>query len=60
MDEQTIRAKIQRLQELWTQIANAFKDYDEHLLFSGLNEPFQQYNLFHGRHQEPDTSPAAL
>lgn len=52
VDEQTIRAKIQRLQELWTQIANAFKDYDEHLLFAGLNEPFQQYNLFHGRHQE--------
>ena len=24
---------------LWTQIANTFKDYDEHLLFAGLNEP---------------------
>ena len=27
------------LATLWTQIANAFKDYDEHLLFAGLNEP---------------------
>ena len=24
---------------IWTQIANEFKDYDEHLLFAGLNEP---------------------
>lgn len=27
------------LQKLWTQIATEFKDYDEHLLFAGLNEP---------------------
>lgn len=27
-----------RLAGLWTQIANAFKDYDEHLLFAGTNE----------------------
>lgn len=27
------------LTALWTQIANAFRDYDEHLLFAGLNEP---------------------
>lgn len=27
------------LTALWTQIANTFKDYDEHLLFAGLNEP---------------------
>ncbi len=52
VDEQTIQAKIARLKDLWTQIAVAFKDYDEHLLFAGLNEPFQQYNLFHGKHQE--------
>lgn len=24
---------------IWTQIANEFKDYDEHLIFAGLNEP---------------------
>ena len=29
----------QKLNILWTQIAEAFKDYDEHLLFAGLNEP---------------------
>jgi endoglucanase len=27
-----------RLTGLWTQIATAFKDYDEHLLFAGTNE----------------------
>ncbi len=27
------------LKTLWTQIAETFKDYDEHLLFAGLNEP---------------------
>ncbi|GAA0535722.1 glycoside hydrolase family 5 protein [Chitinophaga japonensis] len=26
-------------QNYWTQIANYFKDYDEHLLFAGANEP---------------------
>ncbi|KQB43726.1 Endoglucanase [Flavobacterium daejeonense] len=29
----------QRLKRYWTQIANHFKDYDEHLLFAGANEP---------------------
>jgi hypothetical protein len=28
-----------RQQKYWTQIANYFKDYDEHLLFAGANEP---------------------
>ena len=27
------------LTAIWTQIANTFKDYDERLLFAGLNEP---------------------
>lgn len=31
------RAKI--LKNIWTQIATEFRDYDEHLLFAGLNEP---------------------
>ena len=34
---QDIVNKRQRL--YWTQIANYFKDYDEHLLFAGANEP---------------------
>lgn len=29
----------ERLQKYWTEIANYFKDYDEHLLFAGANEP---------------------
>ncbi|MEO7048415.1 MAG: glycoside hydrolase family 5 protein, partial [Ferruginibacter sp.] len=29
----------ERLQKYWTQIANCFKNYDEHLLFAGANEP---------------------
>ena len=27
-----------RIQKFWTQIANNFKNYDDHLLFAGLNE----------------------
>lgn len=27
------------LKAIWTQIAEEFKDYDEHLIFAGLNEP---------------------
>lgn len=29
----------QILRAIWKQIAEAFRDYDEHLLFAGLNEP---------------------
>ena len=35
-DEAAVKAKYVKL---WEQIANHFKDYDEHLLFEGLNEP---------------------
>ena len=38
-DAATIERNKKILTALWTQIANAFKDYDEHLLFAGLNEP---------------------
>ena len=50
--ESRILDHINALKDLWTQIATAFKDYDEHLLFAGLNEPFQNYDLFNGRHEE--------
>ncbi|MBQ8821443.1 MAG: glycoside hydrolase family 5 protein [Lachnospiraceae bacterium] len=30
---------IKRVSALWKQIAEEFKDYDEHLIFEGLNEP---------------------
>ncbi len=45
-----VNKKIMTLKYLWTQIANEFKDYDEHVLFAGLNEPFQEYSLFNSRH----------
>ena len=51
VDESDITAKIADLKNIWTQIAEVFKDYDEHLLFAGMNEPFQEYNLFSSRHQ---------
>ena len=38
-DPTTIARNKYILTTLWTQIANTFKDYDEHLLFAGLNEP---------------------
>ena len=38
-DAATIAKNKEVLTALWTQIATAFKDYDEHLLFAGLNEP---------------------
>lgn len=52
VDEATIVSKSDKLKKLWTNIANAFKDYDEHVVFAGLNEPFQEYNLFNTHHKE--------
>ncbi len=34
-----VDTKKEQLRKLWTNIANAFIDYDERLLFGGLNEP---------------------
>lgn len=33
----------ERFEDLWTQIATEFKDYDEHLLFEGYNEMLDKY-----------------
>ena len=38
-DPNTIAQNKATLRDLWTQIATQFRDYDEHLLFAGLNEP---------------------
>jgi len=46
VDDATISTKTTRLKDIWTQLANAFSSYDEHLIFAGMNEPFQNYNLF--------------
>ena len=37
--EPTMAANCEKMKRLWTQIAEAFMDYDEHLLLAGLNEP---------------------
>lgn len=39
ISDASIAENSEKLRKLWTQIANEFKDYDEHLLFGGLNEP---------------------
>jgi endoglucanase len=49
VSETTITDKISQLKKIWTQIAQHFANYDQHLLFAGLNEPFQDYALFNGR-----------
>jgi len=51
MTDDEINAKIVTMKSLWTRIAEAFKGYDEHVIFAGLNEPFQEYNLFSSRHE---------
>ena len=38
-DSATVEKNKVVLTAIWTQIAEAFRDYDEHLLFAGLNEP---------------------
>ena len=39
-----------KMQNYWTQIANKFKDYDEHLLFAGANEPGPNVNNWTSAH----------
>lgn len=34
-----VSAKKEQLRKLWTNIANVLKDYDERVIFAGLNEP---------------------
>lgn len=50
ISEEQINARITTLQSLWTTLAKAFRNYDEHLIFAGMNEPFQEYSLFNSRH----------
>jgi len=39
VSEPTVSRNCETMRKLWTQIATAFADYDNHLLFAGLNEP---------------------
>lgn len=41
----TVSEKSAKLAALWKQIAETFKDYDERLLFAGLNEPAHSENI---------------
>lgn len=43
----TIQAKSDTLRAIWLQVAGSFAQYDEHLLFAGLNEPSHGYNNGH-------------
>ena len=49
VDDEWVAEKIVILKNIWTQIANAFVEYDYHLVLAGQNEPFQNYSLFNGR-----------
>lgn len=42
----TVATNKNTLTQIWTQVANAFADYDEHLLFAGLNEPGHSNGTF--------------
>lgn len=43
-DEDNYAQEHERFEAVWKQIANEFKDYDEHLLFEGYNEMLDSYN----------------
>ncbi|MCF0223522.1 MAG: glycoside hydrolase family 5 protein [Fibrobacter sp.] len=39
-----------KMKNYWTQIATQFKDYDEHLIFAGANEPGPNVNTWTSEH----------
>ena len=39
VSESDVELNCKRMKAIWSQIAGRFRDYDEHLLFAGLNEP---------------------
>ncbi len=40
---ESYNSQKERFEAVWTQIANEFKDYDQHLLFEGYNEMLDAY-----------------
>ena len=42
--DETLKTATQKMQDIWTQIAERFKDYDQHLIFEAMNEPRQTGN----------------
>lgn len=42
--DDTLKTASKYINNLWSQIAYTFKDYDQHLIFEGMNEPRQKNN----------------
>lgn len=42
--DETLATASKYINNVWSQIAYTFKDYDQHLIFEGMNEPRQQDN----------------
>jgi len=42
--DDTYKEAEKKLTDIWTQVAVTFKDYDQHLIFEGMNEPRQTGN----------------
>ncbi len=42
--DETLAEAQNKLSDIWTQVAEEFKDYDQHLIFEGMNEPRQTGN----------------
>lgn len=42
--DETYAVASKKLEDIWKQVAEEFKDYDQHLIFEGMNEPRQTGN----------------
>jgi aryl-phospho-beta-D-glucosidase BglC (GH1 family) len=42
--DETLEEASKKLGDIWTQISDEFSDYDQHLIFEGMNEPRQTGN----------------
>ncbi len=42
--DETYAVAAKKLGDIWTQVADTFEDYDQHLIFEGMNEPRQTGN----------------
>ena len=42
--DETYADASEKLEDIWTQVAETFADYDQHLIFEGMNEPRQTGN----------------
>lgn len=43
-NDSTLGAAKEQLEDIWQQLSEEFKDYDQHLIFEGMNEPRQTGN----------------